>query len=117
MRAPRVNIQEIVRIANMHGFVQCAHQTEHAMISFKKGETRINVYYTTMTVTTCLRHPKHGKTQLFRRHVDAELLALIFQNPRVHTGRGYKEKDVTRWQRARQRFIPKRKRRQRRRHT
>ena len=67
------------------------------MVSFaprEKSDTkRINVYYTTGTVVTCLWHPKRGeKTQLFRRNVAMYLLAQIFENARGHTGRGYYNK-------------------------
>ena len=54
-----------------------------------KGNIRINVYWTTGTVGTCLDHPRQGKTQLFRRNVDLSSLRAIFQNPRTHTGSGY----------------------------
>lgn len=50
---------------------------------------RINIYYTTRTVGTCLDHPKKGKTQLFRTAVSDELLLELMYNPRAHTGVGY----------------------------
>ena len=61
------------------------------VISFGKpaDNVRINVYWTTGTVGTCLEHPRQGKTQLFRRNVDLSTLQQIFQNPRLHTGTGY----------------------------
>ena len=38
----------------------------------------------------CLKHPRQGKTQLFRRGIESyEELAAIFENPRTHTGKGY----------------------------
>lgn len=54
---------------------------------------RINIFWTTGTVGTCLDHPRQGKTQLFRRHVDLSTLREIFKNPRVHTG--YYTRDST----------------------
>jgi len=54
---------------------------------------RINVYWTTGTVGTCLDHPRQGKTQLFRRNVDLSTLRLLFQNPRYHTGSDITEQD------------------------
>ena len=58
------------------------------------GEVRINVYFTTGTVSTSLDHPTSGKTQLFRPNgPDYELLDKIFENPRVHTDKGYREKE------------------------
>ena len=63
------------------------------VISFRGGptkSTRINVYYTTGTVGTCLNHPKQGKTQLFRRGISSlNQLESIFDSPRIHTGEGY----------------------------
>jgi len=54
-----------------------------------QGDARINVYFTTGTVGTCLDHPRQGKTQLFRRNVTLTILREIFRDPRVHTDRGY----------------------------
>ena len=55
-----------------------------------EGRVRINVFFTTGSVGTCLKHPQrqHG-TQLFRRNVAAAELAAIFRDPRAHTDRGY----------------------------
>ena len=53
--------------------------------------TRLNVYFTTMTVGTCIDHPFQGKTQLFRRNVTLEQLKEIALDPRIHTGQGYRQ--------------------------
>jgi hypothetical protein len=45
-----------------------------------------------MTVATCLKHPKKGSTQLFRRNVTLKTLDQIFAYPRKHTGIGYYKK-------------------------
>ena len=51
------------------------------------------MWLTTGTVSTSLDHPTSGKTQLFRPNgPDYELLERIFENPRVHTDKGYQEK-------------------------
>ena len=57
-----------------------------------KDGVRINVYYTTGTVGTCLEHPTQGRTQMFRRNVTLAELEGIFRYPRVHTGKGYKQR-------------------------
>jgi hypothetical protein len=63
------------------------------VISFQTdANERINVYYTTKTVGTALNHPNQGATQLFRRRCSSEELREIMQNPRVHTGKGYKKR-------------------------
>lgn len=63
------------------------------MLSFERRvdghRQRVNVWWTTWTVSTALWHPKKGKTQLYRREVDLPLLRRIFENPRVHTEVGY----------------------------
>ena len=75
--------------------VQCDERPP--VIAFEKGENeermRINVYYTTGTVTSYLNHPRLKKNQLQRREVTTlEELEQIFMNPRVHTGKGYHRK-------------------------
>ena len=60
----------------------------------KAGPVRLNVWLTTGTVSTSLDHPTSGKTQLFRKNgPDYDLLDRIFENPRVHTDKGYGEKE------------------------
>lgn len=80
----------IIELAKIYGWVfDLERQPNPHMLSFFKGEMRINVYHTTMTVSTALRHPIKGKTQLYRRNVNEKMLKQIFEFPRVHTGRGY----------------------------
>lgn len=64
------------------------------VISFTSSDEsdRINVYYTTRTVGTAINHPSQGQTQMFRRDCSDEELREIMQNPRVHTGKGYKKR-------------------------
>ena len=84
---------DLVRdVAQRNGYVEIFHNEVSRMISFRNASTRINVYYTTATVGTCLNHPQRGKTQLFRRDVDRATLESIFAYPRVHTGTGYYRK-------------------------
>ena len=82
--------------AQSYGYKEVCHNEVSRMLSFQKESIRINVYYTTGTVGTCLNHPRSGKTQLFRRNVSKSSLQAIFANPRVHTGDGYyKRKHIT----------------------
>ena len=54
---------------------------------------KFDLYYTTGTVKTSLLHPGQGRrTQMFRRNVNMNLLATLFENPRTHTGKGYQKK-------------------------
>src|SRR5688500_9037024 len=88
-------INDIKSYAGNSGFKQIDYQEKSKMLSFSNGSVRINVYLTTGTVATCLEHPKHGKTQLFRRGVDYEKLKKIFKNPRTHTGAGYYKSPIS----------------------
>jgi hypothetical protein len=82
-------IEVIRKLAENCDYKEIALQQNPPLISFSKGDIRINVYHTTMSVGTCLKHPKKGKTQLFRKNVSMKQLEVLFKNPRVHTGKGY----------------------------
>ena len=85
-------IDQCIRLAEKSGWKFIEHKNFSSMISFIKGDSRINVYYTKrgeLTVGTCINHPKQGRTQLFRRNITINALSKIFANPRIHTGRGY----------------------------
>lgn len=88
------------KYANKFGWKEIAHKEANKLISFQKDlepkkPSRINIYYTTKTVGTCLHHPYKGKTQLFRKNVDVKQLVKIFKNPRCHTDKGYYQKKDT----------------------
>lgn len=76
-------------IASAHGWREVMHDIESRTLSFKKNGDRVNFYYTTMTVGTAINHPKKGKTQLFRKNIGWAELEHIFNNPRIHTEKGY----------------------------
>ena len=82
-------VNKLIDAAKLYGWGNPVHQDQNAMLSVFKEDMRINIYYTTMTVATCLKHPYKGKTQLFRRNVSSKQLIKIFENPRVHTFKGY----------------------------
>ncbi len=83
---------EILALGKQNGWLVHEWQENIRMLSLFKGNVRINIYVTKMTVATCLNHPKKGKTQMFRKNVSLELLDKIFKNPRVHTKKGYRKK-------------------------
>ena len=91
-----MKIEAIKSMAKSHGWDFHDIQENIGMISFVKvisgDPARINIYTTKMTVATCINHPKKGKTQLFRKGVSEKLLNKIFENPRVHTHKGYRTK-------------------------
>jgi len=89
-------IAELNVIANMFGWKNINVNVETRLVSYAKmvdfSPIRMDIYYTTMTVTVSLEHPKKGKTQLHRRKVSDDELKILFQNPRAHTGKGYYKK-------------------------
>jgi len=90
-----INRGQAIQEARRYGYreLEVSKRDEGRMVSFhhdqKCGGVRINVYYTTGTVATCLDHPYQGKTQLFRRNQTLNDLVEIFADPRTHTGDGY----------------------------
>lgn len=88
----KVSFENIEFMATVYGWVKIYASD---MMSFKRKGARMNIWFDkwgTMTVGTALEHPKQGKTQLFRRRVNMLLLEAIFENPRIHTNRGYQRK-------------------------
>ncbi len=89
-----LSVEAVRDIACRYGYNEVQFNEKSRVISFKKitldqQTVRINVYYTTGTVATCLHHPKSGKTQLFRRNQTEYDVDALFGNPRLHTGAGY----------------------------
>lgn len=83
--------EEIAVIARRHGWQKPKRQPNgDMMMTFVKGKQKIEVWPSRMTVATMLRHPKQGKTKLYRRSVSLDVMEAIFDNPRVHTTGGYK---------------------------
>eukprot|EP00798_Chlamydomonas_sp_ICE-L_P026157 gene26157-11883_t len=86
-------------IADRAGLEETMYNEKSRVVSFSaspsqgakspKWSGRMNVYYTTRSVGTCIHHPKKGKAQLYRLNVDEKELFKLMTNPRKHTGRGY----------------------------
>jgi len=88
----KYSIDDVRGIAERASYKEIDFNSLSRVISFRRDTTRINVYYSTGTVGTCLNHPVKGKTQLFRRNVGIDELEQIFFEPRTHTGKGYYRK-------------------------
>lgn len=91
-----IELRDIRKIAKQFGWIEEEAKDPTVLIFNRmKGKThqQINVWFTKMTVGTSLNHPTKGKTQLFRRHVGKGELKEIFDNPRVHTNKGYYRRD------------------------
>ncbi|CEM22826.1 unnamed protein product [Vitrella brassicaformis CCMP3155] len=78
--------EDVRYLARYYGLVEI--QTSNPiLLSFdKRGVCRIDVYFTTGTVSTSLQHPTKGATQLHRRNCTLRDLELIFDDPRKHIG-------------------------------
>ena len=53
----------------------------------------VNVFYTTRGIMTKLPHPNQGYNSLWRSSAydSLETLAMLFEDPRAHTGKGYRQ--------------------------
>ena len=91
------HLQQIRQSAREFEWQEIMHNEMISLVSFRKKDCRMNVYYSKMTVGTSMSHPTKGKTQLFRKHVSMKLLRRLFQNPRIHTRKGYYEKYTSGW--------------------
>lgn len=88
----RIPIEEVEKVAVKHGYRMFDYQENIGLVRYDDGATKINVYLSKMTVATILKHPIKGKTQLFRKNVNLQMLDEIFEYPRKHTGVGYYKK-------------------------
>lgn len=52
----------------------------------------VDCWPTTGVIGSYLKHPKQGKTQLFRKECSDEEVAKVFVDPRSHTGKGYQRR-------------------------
>ena len=108
-KSEKLSPQRVREIARLQGYkeIYLAERESRHMLSFShhskfgcgghdkaRGPVRIDVYFTTGTVTTSLNHTRQGKGQLQRFQPDYVLLQKIFENPRYHTDSGYHTREV-----------------------
>lgn len=82
-------IIEIRRMAKKHGWWLVDHQVNIKLLIFQRGTSKINIYYSKMTIATTVDHPRVGRQQLYRKNITEDELKKIFKEPRQHTGKGY----------------------------
>lgn len=95
-------VKKLSKPAKQFGYEVSAGSNEWLVLLRKdtdQGRVQIAVYLTKKTeytglytVSTALNHPKKGKTQLHRKHINFKDVLKIIENPRTHTGVGYYEK-------------------------
>lgn len=96
---------EIIALAKRKGFIESRPEVSSTLFfqesspQFSMPPVRINVYHTTRCVLTHLNHPTQGTNELWRSdaYQTLEDLEQFFDNPRLHTGKGYRRaKDAIR---------------------
>lgn len=85
-------IDDITLTALKAGWMFKQFDKNTGMISFIKEDQRINIFLTTLTVATTVNHPKSGRNQLYRKGLTLNQIYKLFNNPRNHTGAGYRRK-------------------------
>lgn len=90
---------EIKALAEDYGYVERRAECS-ATLFFREDKPEnnqepilINIFYTTRGIMTKLPHPTRGYNELWRRSAydSLESLAVFFENPRTHTGKGYRQ--------------------------
>jgi hypothetical protein len=88
----RVRIIDVIEYALDRGYALVKVDPVNGLIRISKPGSDINLYSTTMTVTTEILHPKKGKSQLHRKNLSEKQIKMVIDNPRTHTGVGYYRK-------------------------
>jgi len=90
---------EIKALAEDYGYVERRSEVSYTLF-FREDKPEqngqpilINVFYTTRGIMTKLPHPTRGYNELWRRtaYDSLESLAMLFDDPRTHTGKGYRQ--------------------------
>jgi len=93
----RTERARILLCAKFHGWR--LHKINDWSYVLKRIDSRcelqtINIYWnrknSLFIVQTALNHPKKGRNQLNRRYISLEQVFLLLDNPRSHTGKGYR---------------------------
>jgi hypothetical protein len=90
--------QDIISIAVSLGYVQRRPMVSSTIFLIEQTPQhgmpacRINIFYTTRSIMTHLNHPDAGLNELWRSNAynDLEELKVFLENPRIHTGKGYR---------------------------
>lgn len=86
------NLSAIMLYAGNHGWKCTGFYAASYHVILERGKEQMNVYLTTLTIQTALKHPKKGRTQLNRKGLSLIEIEQVFINPRTHTGKGYHKK-------------------------
>lgn len=82
---------QIAQLAMLFGYRIDTVNAATSYVSFVKDDIKLLVYFKKKgyTVASCILHPESGKTQLIRKNIDYSTVRQIFENPRIHTKKGF----------------------------
>jgi hypothetical protein len=79
-------VKQIRKIAKDCGFKEKNHIARQKIISFvNKNNTKIDIYYSKMTIGLTFVHPREGKKQVFKKNISLNKLKKIFNNPLLYS--------------------------------
>lgn len=92
---------DIIALANSKGYNQRRPSVSATLFFVERDPEHgmppclLNVFYTTRSIMTFLNHPNSGSNELWRSNAydTIEELGEFFDNPRQHTGKGYRNKE------------------------
>lgn len=79
-------------LASRFFWIQVSMDVKSKSVVFRKGRSAVAVSYAGrkfFKVSTVIDHPIAGRRLLTRNEISLAELEKIFENPRVHTGKGY----------------------------
>lgn len=89
----RANLFEVDVLAKRHGWTILVLHPNNYILTLQKDDVKMNIYLSTFTFQTSLKHPRRlGTTQLNRKGLTQKEREKIFINPRAHTQKGYYKK-------------------------
>eukprot|EP00965_Chrysotila_dentata_P187778 6172344-Pleurochrysis_carterae.AAC.2 len=95
-RPMALEVEEVRALAIAAGLEEIYYNEKTGVVSFASADcdvehdpSRINVYYTTGTVVTCMSHPHQGRKQLFRCNVPLSVLPVLFHNRCINPSAGH----------------------------
>lgn len=85
----RANLFLVVELIQQNNWEVLKYHDKNYILNLKRGQVKMNVYLSTLTIQTSMKHPKRGRTQLNRKNLTQNELRAVFKDPRVHTKKGY----------------------------
>jgi hypothetical protein len=95
---PSPTPEQIIALAESVGYKERRPTTSFTLffvetnVKYEMPPCRINIFYTTRSIMTHLNHPSTNSNELWRSNAydTLEELRELFLNPRIHTGKGYR---------------------------